>query len=411
MNFPFFVAKRYLLSKKSHNIINGITAISVVGVTIGTAALIVVLSVFNGLEEVVTSLLNSFNPDLEIVVREGKTFSMDDSEKERLQAVEGVASLVDVVEENALLKHIDKQYIARLRGVNNRYLATGALDTMLVSGQMILHQNGLDYGVMGYGVAYYLGIGYTAFANETVRVYFPKRQQTSGIMAGQPFNVGAFTPSGIFSVQQEIDTRYVVVPVAFMRKLLNYAPDEVTAMHVFLTDNANLKKVKPAIEEIVGPEYLVKDRYEQEALLYKILKSEKFAIYFILSFILIIALFNLTGSISIMMIDKKEDITFLWNMGANQQLIRRIFYFEGMLISVSGAVLGMVTGFIISWVQQTFGLLKLGTSGSFVVSAYPVKMEVGDFFLVLGTVLALGFLATRYPVRQMIARYQLKKHH
>jgi lipoprotein-releasing system permease protein len=178
-----------------------------------------------------------------------------------------------------------------------------------------------------------------------------------------------------------------------------------------LTDNANLKKVKPAIEEIMGPEYLIKDRYEQEALLYKILKSEKFAIYFILSFILIIALFNLTGSISIMMIDKKEDITFLWNMGANQQLIRRIFYFEGMLISVSGAVLGMVTGFIISWVQQTFGLLKLGTSGSFVVSAYPVKMEVGDFFLVLGTVLALGFLATRYPVRQMIARYQLKKHH
>lgn len=402
MRLAYYIAKRYLISKKSHNIINVITAVSVTGVTIGALALVVVLSVFNGFEDVVSSLYNSFNPDLKITARKGKVFHADSINADALRRLEGVAHYVEVVEENALIRNKQRQHIATLKGVSDNYQEVGALDTMLVSGSMLTKYKNTDYAVLGYGVSYYLDVDLSTLRN-TLTIYVPKANGSSVFM-NNAFNAKKIGIAGVFSVQQDIDTKYALMPLHFLQDLLGYT-DEVTSIEIYVDEHTNTDVLKTQIQEVLGDSYLVKDRYEQEALLYKIMKSEKLAIYLILTFILIIATFNVVGSISIIMIDKKQDISFLWNMGADKKLIERIFFLEGMLISFFGAVVGLLLGFIICWLQQTYGILQLGASGSFVVQAYPVRMQGNDFLLVFCTVIITGLLATFYPVKQIIKNY------
>ena len=266
MNFPFYIAKRYLFSKKSHNIINIISGISVAGVTVGTLALIVVLSVFNGFEELVKSLFNTFNPDLIVTVREGKTFYTNDLPSERIKNIPGVVSFSEVVEENALLKYKTEQNIVTLKGVSEDYLVNNPLDSMLVDGNFILENNDYNYTVMGYLVAYNLGIKINDFSNP-VQVYVPKRTKKRLTSIEQSFNSGSLIPSAVFSVQQEIDAKYVIVPLRFARKLLDYSK-EVTSLEIRLDPTVDLDIIQKQVQQIAGDEFVVKNRFQQQELLF-----------------------------------------------------------------------------------------------------------------------------------------------
>ena len=404
MVFPFYIAKRYLLSKKSHNIINIISGISVVGVMVGTMALIVVLSVFNGFEDLVESLYSTFDADIKITIKEGKSFNSDLISRGKIESIPGVISYTEVIEENALVKHRNEQNIVSLKGVSNDFLNNNPLDSMLVDGDMILENQNYNYTIMGYLVAYNLGIRLYDPINP-ILVYAPKRTKKAFTSLDQSFNNGSLMASAVFSVQQEIDSKYIIVPIKFARNLLEYSEHEVTAIEVRLGNSVEMKNVQKEISEIVGDDFDVKNRFQQQVLLFKIMKSEKWAIFLILTFILIIAAFNTVGSLSMLILDKRKDISVLYSMGASQQQIKRIFQMEGFLISLSGALLGLFLGFVLCALQIQFGLVKLGDANAFIVPYYPVKLIFSDFIWIFLTVLTIGIFAAWYPVRQISSRY------
>jgi len=404
MFFPFYIAKRYLLSKKSHNIINIISGISVVGVMVGTMALIVVLSVFNGFEDLVSSLYSTFDADIKITVKEGKSFRSELIPREKIEKIPGVISFAEVIEENALVKHRTEQNIVSLKGVSNDFLYNNPLDYMLVDGDMILENQDQNYSIMGYLIAYNLGIRLYDPSNP-ILVYVPKRTKKALTSLDQSFNTGSLMASAVFSVQQEIDSKYIIVPIRFARDLLEYQHNEVTSIEIRLAEDVDMKKVQEDVADLVGEGFFVKNRFQQQVLLFKIMKSEKWAIFLILTFILIIAAFNTVGSLSMLILDKRKDISVLYSMGASQRQIKRIFQMEGLLVSVSGAVLGLLLGFILCWVQIQFGLVKLGDANAFIVPHYPVRLIFMDFVWIFLTVLIIGIFAAWYPVRQISSRY------
>lgn len=402
MNVAVYIAKRYFVAKKSHNIINIISGISVAGVTIGTMALIIVLSVFNGFESLVVSLFNSFNPDLVITARQGKTFDSALIPADRLRAVPGVLYLSEAIEENALLKYKDKQSIVTLKGVGDEYARMTRIDTMVVNGVFMLRSSQREMAVLGYGVAYTLGSSLQD-NEQPITVFVPRRNANFGGGFENAFNSETVFPSGYFSVQQDFDSKYVLLPIAFVKRLLEY-DREVTSLEIGLSEGADLSRVQQQVQAVAGDRFVVKNRFQQQATLYKIMKSEKWAIFLILSFILLIATFNVVGSLSMLILDKRDDIATLRSLGASDRLIRRIFLTEGMMISVIGAATGLVLGAIVCFLQQTYGFVKLGAADStFVVSSYPVKMEPFDFVLVFATVIFIGLLAAWYPVRNIRA--------
>jgi lipoprotein-releasing system permease protein len=404
MNLPFFISKRYLVSKKSHNVINIISGISVTGVMIGTMALIVVLSVFNGFEDLVKSLYSSFNPDLVISVKEGKTFDPAALPADRISSIPGVASFTEVVEENALLKNRAEQFIVTLKGVSSDFLENNPLDSMLVDGEFTLERNGADFAIMGYLVAYHLGIRINDFSNP-LTVYIPKRTKKTYTTFDQSFNIGQIVPSAVFSVQQEMDSKYVIVPIGFARKLLDYT-NEVTSIEIRLGRDSDPDKVDRQVRALAGDRFTVKNRFQQQELLYKIMKSEKWAIFFILTFIIIIAAFNIVGSLSMLILEKRKDIAVLHSLGADERRIRKIFFSEGMLITLAGTLSGLIVGLILCLVQIKFGLIKLGNDASaFVIPYYPVKLQLTDFIAVFAIVLVIGLAAAWYPVRRISEKY------
>ena len=404
MNLPFYIAKRYLISKKSHNIINIISGISVVGITIGTMALIVVLSVFNGFEGLVTSLFNTFNPDLQITVKEGKTFTPSEINASKIKEIPEVEFFTEVIEENALLKYKSKQHIVTIKGVSPEFENMSGLDSMLIDGDFILKKNGNNYALLGAGIAYYLGI-YLYDFKDPISIFVPRRTKNMGFNFENAFNSGILIPAGIFSVQQDFDTKYTIIPISIARELLEYS-DEVTSIEIGLKPEADVEEIKEKIQKIADEKFLIKDRFQQQEFLYKIMKSEKLAIFLILTFILIIATFNVIGSLSMLILDKKKDIAVLSSMGASKQLIRRIFLYEGLLISLSGAITGLFLGGLLCFLQQQFGLIRLGESDStFVVNFYPVTLQFLDFLFVFITVLIIGLFSAWYPVRQISGKY------
>lgn len=402
MRFPLYIARRYLFAKKSQNAINIISGISMLGVAVGTMALVVVLSVFNGFDEVVKSLFNSFDPDLKIELNEGKTFTPDERFDD-IQKLSGVAAYAEILEENALLKYGERQHIATIKGADESFIQVTGIDSMVYDGIMKLKDQNRPYAVVGQGVAFSLQIGLN-FINPLF-VYMPKRLGQINIAnPDDAFRRKHIFPSGIFSIEQDYDSRYVIVPIEFMRELLEYT-DEVTSIELKFDPVADPDKVQEQIMDILGSDFSVKNRAEQNELFYKVMKSEKWAIFLILTFILIIASFNIVGSLSMLIIDKKNDIRSLRNMGANEKLIRRIFLLEGWLISIMGSFIGMLLGTGISWIQDKFELLKLSGSGTFIIDAYPVNLQAGDIVLVWITVLFIGFLAAMYPVREISKKY------
>lgn len=404
MNFPFFISKRYLFSKKSHNVINIISGISIAGVTVGTLALIVVLSVFNGFEELVKSLYNSFNPDLLITVKEGKTFDNSEISREKITQIPGVVSYTEVVEENALLKFKSEQYIVTLKGVSNDFLYHNPLDSMLVDGEFILEKDNINFAMMGYLVAYHLGIKINDFSNP-LSVFIPKRTGKSLSTIEQSFNIKQIVPSSVFSVQQEMDSKYVIVPIGFTRELLDYT-SEVTGIEIRLSGDSDTDKIQEQVKKIAGDRFLVRNRFQQQELLYKIMKSEKWAIFFILTFIIIIAAFNVVGSLSMLILEKRKDIAVLFSMGTDESRIKKIFIHEGILITLLGTIFGLALGFLLCFLQMKTGLLKLGSDGgAFVIPYYPVKMQLSDFLAVFAIVMVIGLGAAWYPVKQISGKY------
>jgi lipoprotein-releasing system permease protein len=404
MNFPFYIAKRYLFSKKSHNIINIISGISVLGVMVGTFALIVVLSVFNGFEDLVKSLFNSFNPDLQITIKEGKTFDAALFPRNKIEQLPGVISYTEVVEENALLKYKSEQYIVALKGVSNDFLIQNPMDSMLVDGEFILNNDEINFAIMGYLVAYHLGIKIKDFSNP-MAVYVPKRTKKTLSAFDQSFNIGYLVPSSVFSVQQEIDSRYIIVPIKFARDLLEYST-ELTSVEVRLKPGSDTDNIQKSVEAIAGEKFIVKNRYQQQELLYKIMKTEKWAIFFILTFIIIIAAFNVVGSISMLILDKRKDIAVMFSMGSNEKQIKSVFMQEGILITLIGISIGLGVGFLLCFAQIKFGLIKLGgETGAFIVPYYPVQMKLLDFLAVFGIVFIIGISAAWYPVQRITSKY------
>ena len=399
MNFPFYIARRYLFAKKSHHIINIISGISVVGVTIATLALIVVLSVFNGFEKLVISLFSTFNPEVQITIKEGKVFSLDKSSAERIKALPSVAYYTDVVEENALLKYKSKQFIVTMKGVSSDYLKMSHIDTMMVDGKFILENGQNDFAVIGAGIASKLDINLKDF-QKPITVYLPKRSKSITLDPLNAFNSENILPMGVFSIQQDIDIKYIFVPLRFARNLLDYK-NEVTSVELGLQSGSDPSHVISEIKKIIGNKYQVKDRFQQQEILFKIMKSEKLSIFLILSFILLIATVNIIGTLTLLILDKKKDIAILTSLGADQKLIRKIFFLEGMMISLTGAVFGLLSGGIICWLQQEYKLVKLPPEGTFIINAYPIHLQFPDFIFVFLIVVLVGIIAVWYPVRKI----------
>jgi len=402
VKLSLYIAKRYLFAKKSRNAINVISSISVAGVTVGTMALIIVLSVFNGLETLVRSIFNTFDPDLKITPAEGKTFIPDTASLSLLLNINGVACYSLCVEENALLRYGDKQYVASIKGVDGNYAQVTGIDSSMWDGDFILRSdNGRPFAVPGIGVANFLGIRVNFI--EPLNIYVPKRTGTADLNPEDAFIRNYIHPSGIYQVEQEFDSKYVFIPIDFARELLEYS-SEVTSLEIKFEEGAKEAVVQKEVLRLFGKEFLVQNKYEQQEIFYKVMKSERIAIFFILTLILIIASFSIIGSLTMLIIEKERDIEILRSLGADNMLIRKIFIFEGWLISIFGAVAGIVLGFAVCWVQQKYGLVRL-QSDSLIVNAYPVVMKIKDFIIVPGTVLMIGFWAAWYPVRFLTKKY------
>ena len=396
MNLPFYISKRYLFSKKSQNVINIISGISVAGVVTGTMALIVILSVFNGFDDLIKSLYGTFDPEIKIIPAAGKTFSPSGASFTAVRNNRNVLHFSEILEENVLLRYGDRQYIATMKGVDDEFASVTGIDTMIIDGSFKLKEANRPLAVIGQGVAYYLGIGLT-FINP-INVYSIKRTGNIPVNPEQAISRKFIFPSGIFSIEQEHNIRYIIVPISFARDLLGYQ-DEVSAIELKLRPGTDVELFRNEIKKLIGNEFLVQNRNDQNALFYKIMRSEKWAIFFILTFILIVASFNIIGSLTMLMLDKREDIRTLQNLGASKRLIRNIFLLEGWMISIIGALIGLIIGSVIAWIQSRFGIIKLSGSGSFIIDAYPVVYKIQDVIKIFATVIFIGFLAAWYPVR------------
>lgn len=406
MNFPFYIARRYLFSKKSTNAINVISGISVVGVAVASMALVVTLSVFNGFHDMVASFFTQLDPQLKITPAKGKTAASNDSTLMRIRQLDEVAVATDVLEDQALAVYGDRQQMVTIKGVDDNYDKLTHIRQILEGdGDYALHAADMNYGILGLGVAYQLGIGYTY--REPLKIYAPRREGQINMANLQDGFVEdeLYSPGVLFSIKQgKYDKRYIITAIQFTRHLFD-SDGELTSLELRLKPGSNFEHVKAQIQEMAGTRFVVRDRYEQQEDTFRIMKVEKLMAYIFLTFILVIACFNIIGSLSMLMIDKRNDVVTLRNLGASDRQIIRIFLFEGRMISAIGAVIGIAIGLLLCLLQQQFGLIGLGsTEGSFVVDAYPVSVHPWDIVVVFFTVLAVGFISVWYPVHYFAKR-------
>ena len=406
MNFPFYIARRYLFSKKSTNAINVISAISVVVVAVATMALVVTLSVFNGFHDLVASFLTSFDPQLKVTPVKGKAVAADDPRLTSIRELPQVDVATECLEDQALIIYNGRQAMVTLKGVDDNFDQLTHINEILIGeGQFELHAADMHYGLIGIRLADQLGTGYTY--DQPLKVYAPRREGQFDFSAPEESFIEdeLFSPGVLFNVRQaKYDKGYVITSLGFARRVFEQQ-GMVSSLELRLKPGSDFEKTKSEMRKIAGDDFYVKDRFEQQDETFKIMKIEKFIAYIFLTFILIVACFNIIGSLSMLIIDKKDDVVTLRNLGASNRQITQIFLFEGRLISAIGALLGIGIGLLLCWLQQTYGLVKLGSStGSFVVNAYPVSVHPEDVILIFVTVLVVGFLAVWYPVRYFSAK-------
>ena len=405
MNFPFFIAKRYLFSKKSHNAINVISGISVCGVALATMAMVCTLSVFNGFQDMVATFFTAFDPQLKIVASTGKVFNGQDERIIKIKNLPDIEVVSESLEDNAMVQYKERQAMAVVKGVEDNFSQLTPIDSILFGrGDLVLHDEVVDYAIPGIQLLSTLGTGVKFL--DPLEIYAPKRGAKINMAnPSASFISGDLFSSGLtFSVNQEkYDATYIITSIDFARKMFQYTT-EVSAVNLKLKPDADESKVKSEILKILGDDFKVLNRYEQQADTYRIMEIEKLISYLFLTFILMIACFNVIGSLSMLIIDKKNDVVTLRNLGANDNQIVRIFLFEGRMISFIGAIAGVIIGLGLWFAQQEFGLISLGDSGSFIVDSYPVSVHIWDVILVFVTVLIVGFLSVWYPVRYLSKR-------
>lgn len=406
MNFPFYIARRYLFSKKSTQVINIISGISVVGVAVATMALIVTLSVFNGFHDLVASFFTTFDPQLKITPVKGKTVAADDPVLTEIRQLPEVEIATECLEDQALAIYNGRQAMVTVKGVDDNFdQLTHIGEILLGEGHFELHAADLHYGILGLRLADQLGTG--ARFDGPLQIYAPRREgqldmtdPTDGFMADE-----LYSPGVIFYVRQsKYDKNYIVTSIGFASRLFEQQ-GMLSSLELRLKPGSNFEAVKSEMKEIAGSDFYVKDRFEQQDETFKIMKIEKLIAYIFLTFILVVACFNIIGSLSMLIIDKKDDVVTLRNLGATDRQITQVFLFEGRMISAIGAIIGILLGLLLCWLQQTFGIISFGSNeGFFIVDAYPVSVHPWDIVLVFFTVLAVGFLAVWYPVRYFSRR-------
>lgn len=405
-NLERLIAVRYLFSRKQRSVVNVISWISLVGLMVSTMALIVVLSVYNGIGDVTKSLFNTFDPELVIEPAEGRTFHTSDIDMGALMRTEGVERVARIVTETAWVTYGQNQAIVKLRGVDTNYAALTGIDTLLALGEYRLKAEGTTTLVVGGQIFHDLAMRLPSAIPAAVHI--PKRGTTSlGLTMDQAFNIGYAYPVGNFFIQQDIDRQYVLTDIAFVQRLMNYAPDECTSLALGLKPGADVEKVKRSLTpaplqkrgESPAPALVVKDRHDQQPLYYKIYRTERLGIYLVLSLIVLISTLSLVASLSLLIINKRDDIFILRSMGMERRTIRRAFLAEGLLICAMAVVLGLVLGFVVCWLQQTFGIIRMG-DGNFVVSAFPVSMRAVDFLATFLLVMAISTLSVALTVRR-----------
>ena len=400
MNFPFYIARRYLFSKKSTHAINVISGISIVGVAVATMALVVTLSVFNGFHDLVASFLTSFDPQLKVIPVKGKTVAADDPKLTQIRQLPQVDVATECMEDQALAIYNGRQAMITLKGVDDNFDQLTHIGEILIGdGEFELHAADMHYGIIGIRLAEALGTGYTY--EHPIKIYAPRREGQFDMTAPEESFIEdeLYSPGVLFNVRQaKYDKSYIITSLGFARRVFEQQ-GMVSSLELRLKPGSDFESVKREMQKIADGAFYVKDRFEQQDETFKIMKIEKLIAYIFLTFILIVACFNIIGSLSMLIIDKKDDVVTLRNLGASDKQITHIFLFEGRLISAIGAIIGIAIGLLLCWLQQTYGIVKLGSStGSFVVNAYPVSVHPDDIILIFFTVFAVGFLAVWYPV-------------
>ena len=406
MNFPFYIARRYLFSKKSTHAINVISLISVVGVSVATMALVVVLSGFNGFSDLIASFFTGFDPQLKIEPAKGKAVAADDPILTEIKRLPEIEVATECVEEQALAMYRNKQAMVTIKGVEDNFDSlTNINDILYGDGQFELHAANLQYGILGIRLAQDLGTG-VAWRNY-LNIYAPQREgQYDASNPTEAFvEDSLISPGALFQVKQsKYDKGYIITSIDFARRIFS-RQGEITSLELRLKADVDIDEAKARIKKITGNKFTVKDRYEQQADTFNIMRIEKLFAYAFLTFILMVACFNIIGSLSMLIIDKKDDVRTLRYLGATDKQINRIFLFEGRMISVFGAFIGILFGLLLCWLQQTYGLVSLGNrAGNFVVEAYPISVHPWDVILIFFTVIIVGWLAVWYPVRYMSKR-------
>ena len=403
MNYELFIARRYLFAKKSHHAINIISGISVLGVAVATMAMVVTLSVFNGFQDLVADLFTAFDAELRVTPTDGQTVSAKDTVLLKLKKNDAVEVYTPVLEGQALVVRDSKQQVVTIKGVADNFTKQGHIEDILYGdGSFCLHADVLEYGILGIQLAQQLGL--PAYFEEPLQVYAPKRGERVNI--GNPlssFNHDELqSPGVVFMVRQsKYDAHYILTSLQFAQKLFD-REGRVSSVELKLKAGIKADKVKEQLQAELGGRFKVEDRYEQQNDVFRVMRIEKLISYFFLTFILLVACFNIIGSLSMLMIDKRQDIQTLRSLGATDSQICTIFRLEGHIISFAGALLGLVLGGVLCWVQQEYSLVTMGDSeGSFIIEAYPVSVYLTDILLVLVTVLAVGWLAIWYPVRYL----------
>ena len=400
MNLPFYIARKYFFSAKKINYVHILSLVSQFGIAVGTIALVLVMSVFNGFENLVLDMYNVFDPHIRVTSNEGKNFDSDEVNKV-IGDIDGVANFSSVLEEKILVEYNSKQYIAVIKGVDENYRELTNFDSLIVDGGYIDDFKNNNVAMVGRGIAYYLSM-HIGSVFDNLRVYLPNRDSKNLLKLEKAFTSSSISPVGVFGVQQEIDSKYIIVPLNFVQDLIN-RDKYVSAIEIKLKSSDSMINIQNLLKEKLDSKYLIQNRFEQQEFLYKILNTERLVVVIILLFIVLIASFNIISSLIILIIDKKKDIESLFNLGVENHSIKQVFIYKSMLGVFVGSFFGIIIGFILAYLQQAFGLIKMG-AGSFVIDAYPVSIKLNDIIIIQLIVLLIGLLASWFTSRLMLNR-------
>ncbi len=406
MSLPLKIAFRYFFSRRregSFNIITLISGISLLGYVVGAAALIIVLSVFNGFENLFSTLYSQFDADIQITSTVGKSFPTSQLNIAQIKNIDGVLHVNYVIEENVLARYNGKQVLATVKGVDEPYLNAVNLDTNLISGALLLQEGDTNFALIGQGLAYQLGVQPDDQFN-FLTIYVPAKGEIDLLNADNAFKRNPIFPIGVLSIQEEVDNKYIIVPLRFIEPLLE-KKNQVSAIEIRLRNDASMDKIRSQIEEMAGGTFAVKNRFQQRDSFYKVMKSEKFISFMILLFIMMVAAFNTVGSLYMLVIEKKKDLKIFASMGLTANQARKIFMFEGIILAIFGGLVGLILGGVICWLQQEYSIISFSSSEGFIIDSYPVRIKAADFMYVFITIVGLGCITSLYPAykaKQMI---------